>query len=128
MAPLLMGLHAVRALRAKLTSIVSDDTANSTDGLKTVKGAFLAEGADVVYAKPNVPTTEQVDYTPFVQDVMTSNDGGPPDMVVFNSLFANTVGIRMPARSVAILASGLAARKQMPAPTTFASARLQISV
>ena len=74
-------------------AIVSDDTANSTDGLKTVKGAFLAEGADVVYAKPNVPTSEQVDYTPFVQDVMTSNDGGPPDLVVFNSLFANTVGI-----------------------------------
>lgn len=74
-------------------AIVSDDTANSTDGLNTVKGAFLAEGADVVYAKPNVPTSEQVDYTPFVQDVMTSNDDGPPDLVVFNSLFANTVGI-----------------------------------
>jgi ABC-type branched-subunit amino acid transport system substrate-binding protein len=74
-------------------AIVSDDTANSTDGLNSVKGAFLAEGADVVYAKPNVPTSEQVDYTPFVQDVMTSNDGGPPDLVVFNSLFANTVGI-----------------------------------
>ncbi|HMJ74664.1 MAG TPA: ABC transporter substrate-binding protein [Iamia sp.] len=74
-------------------AIVSDDTANSTEGLKTVEGAFLAEGADVVYAKPNVPTSEQVDYTPFVQDVMTSDDGGPPDLVVFNSLFANTVGI-----------------------------------
>lgn len=74
-------------------AIVSDDSANSTDGIKSVKAAFLAEGADVVYAKPNVPTTEQVDYTPFVQDVMTSNDGGPPDLVVFNSLFANTVGI-----------------------------------
>lgn len=74
-------------------AIVSDDTANSTEGLKTVEGAFRAEGGDVVYAKPNVPTSEQVDYTPFVQDVMTSNDGGPPDLVVFNSLFANTVGI-----------------------------------
>jgi ABC-type branched-subunit amino acid transport system substrate-binding protein len=74
-------------------AIVSDDSANSTDGLNSVKAAFLSEGADVVYAKPNVPTTEQVDYTPFVQDVMTSNDGGPPDLVVFNSLFANTVGI-----------------------------------
>ncbi len=74
-------------------AIVSDDTANSTEGLETVKGAFLAEGAEVVYAKPNVPTSEQVDYTPFVQDVMTSNDGGPPDLVVFNSLFSNTVGI-----------------------------------
>ena len=74
-------------------AIVSDDTANSTDGLNSVKGAFLAEGAEVVYAKPNVPTSEQVDYTPFVQDVMSSNEGGPPDLVVFNSLFANTVGI-----------------------------------
>jgi branched-chain amino acid transport system substrate-binding protein len=74
-------------------AIVSDDSANSTDGLKTVKAAFIAEGADVVYAKPNVPTTEKVDYTPFVQDVMTSNNGGQPDLVVFNSLFANTVGI-----------------------------------
>jgi len=74
-------------------AIVSDDTANSTEGLKTVEGAFVAEGAEVVYAKPNVPTSEQVDYTPFVQDVMTSDAGGPPDLVVFNSLFANTVGI-----------------------------------
>lgn len=74
-------------------AIVSDDSANSTDGLNSVRAAFLAEGAEVVYAKPNVPTTEQVDYTPFVQDVMKSDDGGPPDLVVFNSLFANTVGI-----------------------------------
>lgn len=80
-------------------AIVSDDSANSTEGLKTVKGAFLAEGANVVYAKPNVPTTEQVDYTPFVQDVMTSNNGGPPDLVVFNSLFSNTVGITAGLRS-----------------------------
>ena len=74
-------------------AIVSDDSANSTDGLKSVKAAFLSQGADVVYAKPNVPTTEKVDYTPFVQDVMTSNAGGQPDLVVFNSLFSNTVGI-----------------------------------
>jgi ABC-type branched-subunit amino acid transport system substrate-binding protein len=80
-------------------AIVSDDTANSTEGLKTVKGAFLAEGADVVYAKPNVPTSEQVDYTPFVQDVMTSNNGKAPDLVVFNSLFSNTVGITAGLRS-----------------------------
>lgn len=80
-------------------AIVSDDTANSTEGLKTVKGAFLAEGAAVVYAKPNVPTSEQVDYTPFVQDVMTSNDGDQPDLVVFNSLFSNTVGITAGLRS-----------------------------
>ncbi len=80
-------------------AIVSDDTANSTEGLKTVEGAFKAEGAKVVYAKPNVPTSEQVDYTPFVQDVMTSNDGKAPDLVVFNSLFANTVGITAGLRS-----------------------------
>lgn len=86
--------------KAKPTvAIVSDDTANSTEGLKTVRAAFLAEGADVVYAKPNVPTTQQVDYTPFVQDVMTSNKGGQPDLVVFNSLFANTVGITAGLRS-----------------------------
>jgi ABC-type branched-subunit amino acid transport system substrate-binding protein len=80
-------------------AIVSDDTANSTEGLKTVEGAFRAEGAKVVYAKPNVPTSEQVDYTPFVQDVMTSNDGKAPELVVFNSLFANTVGITAGLRS-----------------------------
>jgi branched-chain amino acid transport system substrate-binding protein len=80
-------------------AIVSDDSANSTEGLKTVKAAFLEQGADVVYAKPNVPTTEQVDFTPFVQDVMTSNDGGAPDLVVFNSIFANTVGITAGLRS-----------------------------
>ncbi|MBL7495581.1 ABC transporter substrate-binding protein [Frankia sp. CNm7] len=74
-------------------AIVSDDSANSTDGLKTVRAAFLAAGAKVVYAKANVPTTEKVDYTPFVQAVMTSDDGAPPGLVVFNSLFANTVGI-----------------------------------
>jgi branched-chain amino acid transport system substrate-binding protein len=80
-------------------AIVSDDTANSTEGLKTVEAAFKAEGGKVVYAKPNVPTSEQVDYTPFVQDVMTSNDGKAPDLVVFNSLFANTVGITAGLRS-----------------------------
>ncbi|MBX6391580.1 MAG: ABC transporter substrate-binding protein [Frankia sp.] len=74
-------------------AIVSDDSANSTDGLKTVQAAFKAAGAEVVYAKANVPTTETVDFTPFVRDVMTSDGGSAPDLVVFNSLFANTVGI-----------------------------------
>ncbi len=74
-------------------AIVSDDTANSTEGLATVEGAFRAEGGKVVYAKANVPTSEQVDFAPFVQDVMTSNDGKAPDLVVFNARFSNTVGI-----------------------------------
>lgn len=80
-------------------AIMSDDSANSTEGLETVKGAFLAEGADVVYAKPNVPTTEQVNFTPFVQEVMTSNDGEQPDLVAFNNIFGNTVGLTAALRS-----------------------------
>jgi ABC-type branched-subunit amino acid transport system substrate-binding protein len=77
----------------KAYALVSDDTTTSTSGLKLVTAAYKAVGADVDYSKSNVPTSDNDDYTPFIQDIMTSNDGKAPDAVVFNGRFQNTVGL-----------------------------------
>lgn len=74
-------------------ALVSDDTDASRVGNQVVAHSFEAAGAKVVYQKANVPTSERVDYTPFVQDIMKSNSGKAPDIVAFNGRFANTVGI-----------------------------------
>lgn len=79
--------------KGSTAALVSDDTDTSRVGNKVVQHSFEAAGAKVVYQKANVPTSERVDYTPFVQDIMTSNDGKAPEIVVFNGRFANTVGI-----------------------------------
>jgi len=77
----------------KSYALVSDNTETSSTGNKLVTAAFKEVGADVVYSKANVPTSDNVDYTPFIQDIMTSNDGKAPDVVVFNGRFQNTVGL-----------------------------------
>ncbi len=77
----------------KAYALISDNTQVSTSGLTLVKDAFLDVGANVVYSEANVPTTANVNYTPFVEALMTSNHGQPPDVIVTNGQFSNTVGL-----------------------------------
>lgn len=77
----------------KTYAIISDDTEASSAGIKLIVAAFREAGATVVYSKANVPTSDNVDYTPFIQDLMTSDHGGAPDVVVTNGRFQNTVGL-----------------------------------
>jgi ABC-type branched-subunit amino acid transport system substrate-binding protein len=85
----------------KAYALISDNTQVSTTGLMLVNAAFRYAGANIVYSKANVPLSANVNYTPFVADIMVSNHGKAPDVVVTNGQFQNTVGL-----SAALKAAG----------------------
>ena len=49
----------------------------------------------VVYAKsaPPAPPATVTDYSPYVQDIMTSNGGQPPDVVFLTLTAQNVIGL-----------------------------------
>lgn len=78
-------------------AIIAEDTDAARSGLGTLGTATESLGMKVVYSKGVVPAPPATvgDFTPFSQAIMTSNAGGPPDMVII--LFASipsTLGLQ----------------------------------
>jgi branched-chain amino acid transport system substrate-binding protein len=78
-------------------AIIAEDTDAARSGLGTLGTAAESLGMKVVYWKGVVPAPPATvgDFTPFSQDIMTSNDGGAPDIVIM--LFASipsTLGLQ----------------------------------
>jgi len=78
-------------------AIIAEDTDAARSGLGTLGGAAESLGMEVVYSKGVVPAPPATvgDFKPFAQDIMTSNDGGPPDIIII--LFASipsTLGLQ----------------------------------
>ena len=78
-------------------AIIAEDTDAARSGLGTLGTAAESLGMKVVYSKGVVPAPPATvgDFTPFSQAIMTSNNGGPPDIVII--LFASipsTLGLQ----------------------------------
>jgi ABC-type branched-subunit amino acid transport system substrate-binding protein len=78
-------------------AIIAEDTDAARSGLGTLGTAAESLGMKVVYSKGVVPAPPATvgDFTPFSQAIMTSNAGGPPDIVIM--LFASipsTLGLQ----------------------------------
>lgn len=63
-------------------ALISGDTRAGHDAARFQASAYQGRGFDVVYAKGVVPLPPVSDYTPYVQDVLTAEDGDPPDAIV----------------------------------------------
>src|SRR3954452_15619559 len=77
--------------------IIAEDTDAARSGLGTLGTAAESLGMKVVYSKGVVPAPPATvgDFKPFSQAIMTSNNGGPPDIVIM--LFASipsTLGLQ----------------------------------
>jgi branched-chain amino acid transport system substrate-binding protein len=78
-------------------AIIAEDQAGAVSGVGTLTTAAESIGMKVVYDKAVVPAPPATvgDFTPFSQAIMTSNAGGPPDIVIM--LFASipsTLGLQ----------------------------------
>jgi branched-chain amino acid transport system substrate-binding protein len=78
-------------------AIIAEDQAGAVSGVGTLTTAAESLGMKVVYDKAVVPAPPATvgDFTPFSQAIMTSNAGGPPDIVIM--LFASipsTLGLQ----------------------------------
>lgn len=65
-------------------AIIAEDTDSARGGVETNTVAAESLGMKVVYGKGVIPAPPATvgDFTPFAQAIMTSNDGGPPDIVI----------------------------------------------
>jgi branched-chain amino acid transport system substrate-binding protein len=78
--------------KGKTAAVIAEDNDSGASGVKTISASAKSGGFKVVYSKnpiPPLPATVS-DYTPFANEIMTSNSGEPPD-VVFLTLAANNV-------------------------------------
>ena len=63
-------------------ALFSTDTEAGRDSTGFQASAFAGAGFKVVYSKGTIPATSVTDYTPYVQALMTSDNGKPPDAMV----------------------------------------------
>ncbi|MCF2526694.1 ABC transporter substrate-binding protein [Yinghuangia soli] len=69
--------------KGKSVALITQDTDAGKFGLATYQAAFPAGGFTVAYGKSTVPgTTVPTDWSPWVNDIMSSNGGKAPDVVV----------------------------------------------
>jgi ABC-type branched-subunit amino acid transport system substrate-binding protein len=61
-------------------AMFSNDNQSGTSAMKNASTAAAGAGFKVVYAKPVIPLTV-TDYTPYVQDFMTADNGKPPSVI-----------------------------------------------
>jgi branched-chain amino acid transport system substrate-binding protein len=78
--------------KGKTAAVIAEDNDSGAAGIKVISASAKAGGFKVVYSKnpiPPLPATVS-DYTPFANEIMSSNNGNPPD-VVFLTLAVNNV-------------------------------------
>jgi branched-chain amino acid transport system substrate-binding protein len=78
--------------RGKTAAVIAEDNDSGAAGIKVISASAKAGGFKVVYNKNPIPPAPATvsDYTPFANEIMSSNDGNPPD-VVFLTLAVNNV-------------------------------------
>ena len=82
------------APKGQTIAIIGSDDASSKSGTAQAAKTFKYAGYEVTYAKGALSlTTPTTDYTPFVQAIMTSNGGQPPNIVYPVVSFADVQGI-----------------------------------
>jgi branched-chain amino acid transport system substrate-binding protein len=63
-------------------AMFSNETDSGKNSVATQASGYAGAGFDIVYAKGLLPPPPINDVTPYVQELLTSNDGGPPDAMV----------------------------------------------
>ena len=82
--------------KGKTAAVISEDNDSGKTGAKVISASARAGGFKVVYAKNPVPPPPAVvsDYTPFANEIMSSNNGKPPDVVFVVTAITNVTGIQ----------------------------------
>jgi ABC-type branched-subunit amino acid transport system substrate-binding protein len=82
--------------KGKTAAVISEDNDSGRAGVKVITASAKAGGFKVVYNKNPVPPPPAAvsDYTPFANEIMSSNNGRPPDVVFVVTAFSNVTGIQ----------------------------------
>jgi ABC-type branched-subunit amino acid transport system substrate-binding protein len=80
----------------KTAVVFAENYAGSSDNLDNMVKVFENAGFDVVLADGSLPPDTAgpvTDFSPYVQKVMTADNGNPPDLMVNNTNFGNAIGV-----------------------------------
>lgn len=81
--------------KGKTAAVIADNNDSGKTGVEVISATAEAVGMKVVYnqaALPAPPATV-TDYSPYVQAIMTSNNGQPPDVVFLVVAQSNVIGL-----------------------------------
>ena len=81
--------------KGKTAAVIAEDNDSGASGIRTISASAKAGGFKVVYSEnpvPPLPATVS-DFTPFANEIMSSNDGNPPDVVFLTMAVNNVAGL-----------------------------------
>jgi hypothetical protein len=81
--------------KGKTAAVISENNDSGKSGVQVISATAEAVGMDVVYGESQMPPAPATvtDYTPYVQGIMTSNKGQPPDVVFLTLSRDNVIGL-----------------------------------
>lgn len=79
----------------KTAAVISEDNDSGKTGHKVIAASAKSVGMEVTYSKAAVPAPPATvgDFSPYVNDMLTSADGGPPDVIFLVTSFSNVSGL-----------------------------------
>lgn len=79
----------------KTAAVISEDNDSGKTGHKVIAASAKSVGMEVTYSKAAIPAAPATvgDYSPFVNDILTSADGAAPDVVFLVLAFNNVTGM-----------------------------------
>ncbi len=75
----------------KTAAVISEDNDTGKSGAVVIGAQAAKAGFKVVFQKSDLPATPPGDYSPYVNDLMTSNGGKPPDTIFVVTSVNNTL-------------------------------------
>jgi ABC-type branched-subunit amino acid transport system substrate-binding protein len=81
--------------KGKTAAVITEDSDSGRSGVQTISATAEAVGMNVVYSKTAIPAPPATvsDYSPYVQDIMTSANGKAPDVVFLVLTSQNVLGL-----------------------------------
>lgn len=89
-------LDALGGGKGKTAVVFAENYAGSSANLDSEVNVFKNAGFNVVLADGSLPPDTAgpvTDFSPYVQKVMTADNGKPPDLMVNNTNFGNAIGV-----------------------------------
>jgi len=84
------------SVKGKTLAIIGDDNDLARSGIETQTASVEDVGIKVVYSEANVPgppAPSPADFTPFANDLLSSDDGEPPDIILLLLSPLNVLGM-----------------------------------
>jgi branched-chain amino acid transport system substrate-binding protein len=89
-----LAAKALKGSKGKTAAVIAEDLDTGKTGAIVIGSQAKMAGFKVVYQKNPIPANPPPgDYSPYVQALMTSNAGKPPDVIFVTTAFSNVLGL-----------------------------------